>query len=184
MLFSDMKKLIITISCIFLIFCCAAETLYGRAIWIIDGDTFILINREDSKAYTVRLYGIDAPESKQPYGKEATLALIRLIGRKMVEVEVIDTDRYQRKVGKVYVGRKRKHLVNLEMVIIGAAWHYVFYAKDDKELSEAEEKARQKASGLWDDPDAIAPWEWRKLQKGQKYIISPADSPESSEQPN
>ena len=49
---------------------CAGENLYGTALWIVDGDTILL--RRKNQLTTVRLWGIDAPEKKQPGGKAAT----------------------------------------------------------------------------------------------------------------
>ena len=46
--------------------------------------------------------GIDAPESKMPYGKEAKEALAKLVQGKCLRVLVYDEDRYGRSVGDIY----------------------------------------------------------------------------------
>ncbi len=138
-----------------------AETFRGRVMWIHDGDT-VTVNSTDGKWYKVRLWGIDAPEAGQPYGREATLALIRLAGRKLVTVEIKDTDKYERVVGILRYGKLD---LNLEMVKIGAAWYYSFFAPDAEDLAKAEKLAREEKKGLWALPDPVPPWEWRKKQK-------------------
>ena len=75
-------------------------------------------------------------------------------------VVVQDTDRYGRKVGRVYVGGVD---LNAEMVKQGAAWVYRQFLKDQSLLAlEAEAKAAQR--GLWALPEAqrCPPWDWRK----------------------
>ena len=66
----------------------------------------------------IRLGEIDTPESKQPYGTRARQALSDLAFGKQARVVVQDTDRYGRKVSRVYVGNLD---VNAEMVKQGAA---------------------------------------------------------------
>ena len=60
---------------------------------VTDGDTVVT-----SEGDRIRLWGIDAPEMNQPYGKEATIALTGLIHEKKLFAEIIDTDRYGRQV--------------------------------------------------------------------------------------
>jgi endonuclease YncB( thermonuclease family) len=66
---------------------------------IVDGDT---VHMKDGTK--VRLHGIDTPERDQPYGKQATRNLDKLIGRTVFVVEK-DTDRYGRLVGTLYTPR-------------------------------------------------------------------------------
>ncbi|MBB6431541.1 thermonuclease family protein [Algisphaera agarilytica] len=137
-----------------------ADTLTGRVVGVSDGDTItILIDKEEVK---IRLEGIDAPETGQAFGTQAKKALSDQVFGEDVAVVVTDTDRYQRKIGRVYVKvRGKTRDINLAMVAAGMAWHYTAYS-DDPELAEAEETARKKRRGLWRDPDPMPPWEWRK----------------------
>lgn len=158
-----MKKL----SIIILIFLCIAsfgESLRGRVFWVKDGDTVVL-NLRDGRWFTVRLYGIDAPEAEQEYGREATLALIGLIGRRNVTVEVVSTDRYNRKVGRIIY---RKQNINLEMIKSGAAWHYAAYAPDNEQFALAQKAAREARIGLWKSESPVPPWIWRKQKKQER----------------
>ena len=79
-----------------------------------------------------------------------------------VEVRLTDADRYGRLVGVVLLDGKS---VNLELVEAGLAWWYEQYAPDDRQLAEAEAEARAVNRGLWADPDAVPPWEWRRGKK-------------------
>ena len=63
---------------------------------IIDGDTVELTD-----GTRIRLHGIDTPERDQPYGKQATRQLDKLLGR-TVYVEEKDTDRYGRVVAVLW----------------------------------------------------------------------------------
>ncbi len=57
--------------------------------------------------------------------------------------------------------------VNRQMVADGLAWHFTRYS-DDATLAEAEREARGARRGLWADPEAVPPWEWRATEKGRK----------------
>lgn len=107
--------------------------------------------------YKIRLEGIDAPELGQPYSKRAKQTLSKYVFGKSVQVQVTGQDKYKRTLGTVYVDGKS---VNLQLVADGYAWHFKKYS-DDKELGQAEVAARKARRGLWADPNAIAPWDWR-----------------------
>ena len=76
----------------------------------------------------VRLVGIDAPELKrgknkpsQPFGQRAKKFLTRLVLNKQVFIKGYGSDRNNRTLAVVYVGRKN---VNLEMIKAGLAEAY------------------------------------------------------------
>lgn len=112
---------------------------------IIDGDTIKLTNGE-----RVRLIGINAPETGQPYYQEATVKLEELIGSNTVRLEKDeeDEDQYGRWLRYVYVNDT---LVNLEMVGQGLAISYEFQpnVKYSEEFKEAEQEAREEKIGIW-----------------------------------
>ena len=107
----------------------------------------------------VRLHGIDTPERDQPYGKQATRNLDKLVGRTVFVVER-DTDRYGRLVGILYTPEGVN--VNLEMVCNGSAWWYSRYAKNNRAMANCQDKAKDAALGLWESDDPMPPWEWRR----------------------
>jgi endonuclease YncB( thermonuclease family) len=135
-----------------------AFELSGRVSKVADGDTITLIDAQRKK-HKVRLYGIDSPESDQPYYNVAKDALSKLVDGKSVGVEVKDTDKYGRVVGTVFLAGRN---VNHEMVKLGYAWWYEYYAPLNGDLREAQEYARAYKMGLWADRKPIAPWDWRR----------------------
>ena len=136
----------------------AAEELRGRVVGVTDGDTLTLLT-ERREEVRIRLAAIDTPESGQPYGSRARQILSDLTFGKPVRVEVQDTDRYGRTVGRVFADGLD---VNAEMVRRGAAWVYRRYS-DDPVLLRFEQAARAERLGLWGFPEAerTPPWEWR-----------------------
>ena len=134
----------------------------GRVVAVQDGDSLTLLV-PDGASYQqvkVRLGEIDTPESRQPYGQRAKQALSDLAFGQQARVVVQDTDRYGRKVSRVYVGGVD---VKAELVKRGAAWAYRQYLKDQSLLTlEAEAKAARR--GLWGLPETerCPPWDWRK----------------------
>lgn len=111
---------------------------------------------------SVRLYGIDAPETGQTGGPESTAFLAKLLP-KWAEVEIIpyDVDKYSRIVGLVI---RAKRCVNARMIEAGHAWLYAKYckAKFCKEWARLQKEARSARLGLWKEQGPTAPWLWRK----------------------
>ena len=103
-----------------------AQEHIGRAVGVSDGDTLTILD-DRKQQIKVRLAEIDTPESAQPYGSRAKQVLSRLVFGETVNVKVRDTDRYGRKIGRVYTDDID---VNAEMVRLGAAWVYRKYASD------------------------------------------------------
>ena len=130
--------------------------LLGRVTAVHDGDTLTLL--VGTTQHKIRLNGIDAPELGQAYGTRARQFLSALVFGKTVTVRVVDVDHYGREVGDVYVGGV---LANAELVRAGMAWHYKQYSKDAT-LAELEMQARAEKRGLWADPKAMAPWNYRR----------------------
>jgi endonuclease YncB( thermonuclease family) len=79
-----------------------AETLEGRVVRIIDGDTLVLLDANNTQ-HRIRLSGIDTPERGQPFGKRATQNLARLSGNKPARLEWYKRDRWKRLIGKIWV---------------------------------------------------------------------------------
>lgn len=140
-----------------------AETLTGRTVRVIDGDTFVVLfhgNQEER----VRLAGIDCPEQSQPFGQRAKEALLTRVGGREVVVEWEKRDRYKRLVGKISDAQGD---VNLALLRDGLCWWYRKYAHEQSEVDQvlyeaAEAKAREGRVGLWRDVAPVPPWEWRK----------------------
>lgn len=125
-----------------------------------DGDTLRL------NGVTYRLYGIDAPETKQvcaddwPAGTLATRRLQVLIGGGNVVCEKRDQDRYGRTVA---VCRANDRDLGAILVREGLAWASVRYSRDYVPL-EAMAKSEWRGIHAHDCEPA---WEWRARQKSR-----------------
>lgn len=138
----------------------APNLVVGLVTRVSDGDTIWVTDADDK--HKIRLAKIDAPESNQPYGKESTGFLKRLIYGKEVEVRWTAKDRYGRIIGVVTLKRENETIdVNLAMVKNGCAWHYSFNGCTPA-YAAAEQAARQSRLDLWHDTAPITPYLWRK----------------------
>jgi micrococcal nuclease len=154
-----MSRLLILLLCPILLF---AEEFMAKVIRAVDGDSVNVLRLPEKEELKLRLYGIDAPEWKQAYGKESKDALKGLLGpNREISVKVLDKDRYGRLICKLHLNSEDIS-VNEWMVSEGFAWHYVKYAPDDMNLQSAEENARNNKLGLWSYESPIPPWEFRK----------------------
>lgn len=126
-----------------------------------DGDTFKLLT-QDSTEIKVRLANIDCPEKKQPFSQKAKEFTSQAIFGKTVCIDVLKKDRYRRSIANVFYNDSLN--LGSQLVKNGLAWHYIKYSKDPN-LQQMEDKARKNKIGLWQDPNAIAPWEWRNNKK-------------------
>ena len=126
----------------------------GKVVSIHDGDTITIL--QGKQQIKVRLFGIDAPELKQPYGKKSKQFLASLIAGQVVEVEPRGKDRYKRTLGIIYF---KGQDINAQMVLNGYAWAYVKYSRI---YVDQEKTARENKLGLWQSSDPTPPWEWRK----------------------
>lgn len=133
------------------------ERISGRVVNIADGDT-LTIRTADGNTEKIRLFGIDAPERGQPFGRKAQAALDAMIAGKTVTVKIEDRDQYGRLVGVVF--RDTTNL-NAAMLEQGMAWVYRKYTHDAEWIA-LETRARSERRGLWRDPNPVPPREWRK----------------------
>jgi micrococcal nuclease len=117
----------------------------------------------EGAAERIRLWGIDCPEAKQPFGTRAKQLTGDLAFDRIVTVKVRDIDRYKRTVAEIILPDGRN--LNQELVRAGMAWWYQQFARRDVVLPVLEQEARAAKRGLWDDPRAVPPWEWRKGER-------------------
>lgn len=136
---------------------CAAE-YPARVVGISDGDTLTVLTAEKQQV-KVRLNGIDAPETGQPFGSRARQAASELAFGRQVTVREMDRDRFGRTVAEVILPDGRS--LNRELVRAGMCWHFVKYAPDDRDLASLQAEARAAKRGLWSQPGAVPPWDWR-----------------------
>lgn len=141
------------------------EEVHGRIVKVTDGDTVTLEGADNSRI-KIRLAGIDAPESRMPYGHAAQAHLAGLVLNKEVVAVTHKQDRYGRTVATLLMGSKD---INLTMVQAGMAWHYKLYAHEQPRnqatnYAQSELVARTEGRGLWQHEKPIPPWLWRKYR--------------------
>ena len=143
---------------------------------VYDGDTLRV--RRGVQELKIRFCGIDAPEKNQPRGIESRDYLRSLIakGDGSVILIPIEKDRYGQMVAEVFIrprpgqgySPEQELYLNGEMVQAGLAYHYERYSGNCENrgaIAAAEEIAQNTRAGVWSDPNAVKPWEWR--QAGQ-----------------
>jgi micrococcal nuclease len=130
--------------------------IYGTVVGITDGDTQTILTAINKTA-KIRLAEIDTPERGQPYGNRAKRELSDLTFKTPVAIRLVDIDRYERIVGRIYADDLD---VSAELVRLGAAWVYRKHAEGRNLYDEARADKR----GLWGLPEAerMPPWEWRR----------------------
>jgi endonuclease YncB( thermonuclease family) len=140
----------------------SGQTLTARVLYIADGDTYD-VRRSAGGTVTVRLHGVDCPESSQPFGGRATRRARQLLQSENVRVSVEDVGRYGRAVARVEVGG-----ADLGAMLIrgGYGWHYRQYAPNATEYARLQRQARNAGRGLWSRPNPVPPWKWRNRTSG------------------
>lgn len=138
------------------------QTFSGRVVEVTDGDTFGL-RRSIGGEVTIRLHGVDAPESGQPYGTAATKAARRYVGGKNVTATVEEIGRYGRAVARVEV---QGGDLGAMLIRDGLAWHYRQYAPSETEYARLQRQARNAGRGLWSQGNPVPPWTWRDRTSG------------------
>jgi endonuclease YncB( thermonuclease family) len=141
----------------------AGADFAGEVVGVIDGDTIDVLH--DGHSERIRLHGIDAPEKSQAFGKRSKHAASELSFGKDVTVVEHGRDKYGRTLGEVILPGDKS--LNQEMVRSGHAWRYRKYS-DDRTLDRLETNARRSNRGLWQDDDAVAPWEYRRGKRAAK----------------
>lgn len=133
----------------------------AKVVGVKDGDT-ILVLLGDKSQKTLRFAEVDCPESGQPFGKNAKqFTSSQVFGKEIIFYET-DTDRYGRTIAKIYYNNGK--YLSAEIIKVGLGWWYHQYSTS-KELGKMQENAKTKNLGLWQDKNAISPYEWRQLQK-------------------
>lgn len=141
----------------------AAKTLpTAEVVSVGDGDT-LRVQGPDGPL-TIRLACVDAPESSQAFGPEATLRLRQLLSTgQPVEVRAVERDRYDRTVAEIYSGGQS---VGLQLVREGYAVVYEQYisgcAATADDYRQAEAAARNARRNFWSQLNPTLPWDFRR----------------------
>ena len=154
------------VACITLIACLAGAGFPSKAAEnavlsgnadIVDADTIRV------SGIPVRLYGIDAPESRQTCerggssyacGKTATRVLAELIAGRPVQCELLGKDNYGRSLGICSVGG-----TELNSAMVRQGWALAFEKYPGRYVGD-QKRAEVAKLGLWAG-SFVKPWEWR-----------------------
>lgn len=139
----------------------------AEPVKVIDGDSLFIGKTE------IRLEGIDAPEYHQmcydsenkayPCGKEAYLALKKLVGTRPVRCEKVIIDKYRRQVSVCWLGK-----VNLNRWMVENGWA-VAYTRYTRDYAAAERRVKKHRRGIWQGR-FMKPEYYRILQKEAKNL--------------
>lgn len=132
-------------------------TLKVKVSAVVDGDTFkAVIN---GKEETIRLIGVDTPETVhpskpvQPYGPEASAyTKKRLTGQTVtLEFDVQQRDKYGRLLAYVWLGKNKVEMFNQTLVKEGYAQVATFppNVKYTDSFVKLQQQARENQKGLW-----------------------------------
>lgn len=126
---------------------------------VVDGDTLTI--SKDGTSVTLRLIGIDTPETVHPskpvecFGTEASNKAKSLLSGKYITLETDDSqgtyDKYQRMLAYVYLPDGT--MFNKYMISEGYAYEYTYGTpyKYQSEFKQAQNSAKQDKKGLWAD---------------------------------
>ena len=135
---------------------------------IYDGDTLRV--SDGNRELKVRLCGIDAPEKDQALGTESRDHLRNLVaqGTGRVTLVATATDQYGRTIAEAFIptGNGEEEIqLNSQMVADGMAYVYPQYVSscpNGNRMEVAEAEAREQALGVWANPTAQKPWDYRR----------------------
>jgi endonuclease YncB( thermonuclease family) len=147
----------------------APRVEYSGAARVVDGDTLVVTDARQVK-HRVRLFGVDAPETKQTCtlnngtawacGVQAGDALRDHIGNASVHCVTVDTDRYGRDVGVCDAGPDEP----LNSWLVSNGWALAYRQYGGKQFDADEAQAKKEKAGVWRGT-LQTPWEWRQAQR-------------------
>ena len=121
------------------------RTVSGTVTSVTDGDSVRIRLDGTSHTIPVRLEGIDAPETGEPFSNPARNAARVLMFDKNVQVMARDVDNYDRLVARVIVAGKD---ASLELLQAGLACHFTRF-ENDSVLAKGQLDARKAGKGFW-----------------------------------
>ncbi len=136
-------------------------TAQVQVVGVLDGDTIEILH--NNHAERIRLNGIDCPEG-QAYGTKAKQATSELVFGKEVTLKTHGKGKYGRTIADVLLPDGTN--VNQQLMKEGRFWWYHKHAPKDRALEQSQQEAKQAKRGLWNDPDPVPPWLYRRLNSG------------------
>ncbi len=135
----------------------------AKVVAVHEGDRLTIYH--DGQRETIYLKGVDCPELKQPFGKQAKRATAMYVGGREVVIRALSRSRQGRTTAEVLLpgGRNVAH----ELIKEGLAWARL-QPSDDQVPKDLEELARAAHKGLWVDPVAVPPWKWKEPKNASR----------------
>ena len=137
----------------------------AKVVGVTDGDTITVLH--DGAPEKIRLNGIDCPEKSQAFGTKAKTVTSFYVFGKSVKVEPTGKDRYGRTLAEVFLPDGRS--LNHQLLKDGLAWWFRKYSSD-RTLEALADEARKMKRGLWENPDPVAPWDYRHARSAARKL--------------
>lgn len=153
--------MILVVAALWLLSVRAEEAVYHGTVMRVSAGEKLLV-RTRHRTFRVRLAGIRAPRTGQPFATAAQHALRRLLSGRKVRVAQVGSLRSGWMAADVY--RDQVH-VNAELVRQGFAWA-AQTAPATSPLRRLEAEARGAQRGLWAESNPTPPWEWQGTSVG------------------
>lgn len=156
------------------------DNYWHKVIRVVDGDT--VVARVDGKEQSIRLIGIDTPESttqNECYGSEATAAAKKFLNGKWIKMTSDNTqdkvDRYGRLLRYIKTGDTSD--IGLRLIKAGYAYEYTYSNPYSRQASYKyhERMAKSKDKGLW--PESTCSGQRNKPVPAPVSTPAPAPSP-------
>jgi endonuclease YncB( thermonuclease family) len=151
-----------------------AATLQAKVVQVESGNSLVVSNT--NRPLKIRLKAVVPPESGQAFSEAARDHLKALVLDKAVFVE------YTHLAGGYLEAKVILNGVDIgsQMLRDGVAWYdrassYELSESDRALYAQCEQAARNEKRGLWQDPAAVAPWEFRQAQLAK--LQAPVSSP-------
>jgi len=138
--------------------------LRGKIVAYSSGSAFAILDPNE-KLRRIKLTGIDAPGTRQPFGRQSLQLASEWLGQAALEIRVDKTAADQRIHGRVMRDGRD---VGLQLLEAGLAW----CDPDDsaslpdqirETYAQACVQAKSQRRGLWRDPNPVPPWEHRRI---------------------
>lgn len=149
-----------------LIPCSAFAALSGQVSAVPSGDRLVVATADGP--LQVRIAGVAAPESDQPFGNAARRFLEQQALHREVRIETRGRNADGSTVAEVKLGQRD---LAAELVSGGYAWALA-EADPSGELRHLQAQARAAHRGLWGHGTPFAPWEWRAARKRLKELAA------------
>jgi endonuclease YncB( thermonuclease family) len=160
--------LALLVACLLLVPVSSPWAYSGKVVDVPQGD--LLVVSVGGSAQKIRLYGIECPVFGQPFHDKARFMANYISLQRNVEITPVFKDHDGIENALVRIEGVADYLNN-QLVGYGLAWVKPCDSKSRlcEEWKKQEGFAQMNFIGLWAQPRAISPWEWKKAQRMQIY---------------